>query len=320
MMRNRRRFVSAVLYFVPSLITASALAQYKPVTTVALPCESRFQDISPAGDQLYVPCPDHTVNLVSISSGAVLHTIPADPRVVGNLYSHDGSHLATALRDGTITVFPASGAARPVTFRTSERSSACAFSPDSNTLVIAPINDPGQVWDLRGTPHQVATLQQDFGGVNDCTFSPDGMLLVVADGDTVIRFYDTATWHLLHEYRGLKLETFKVTFTPDGKRILLGGADDHLTTLDLEASAARSLEKDTGDARDIAFFGTSGQAAILYSDGEGRAPPHISIWSLDSAKSTPLPSSQAFTGGGVVHGKLWMMTAKGKTLDIVEYQ
>jgi hypothetical protein len=70
----------------------------------------------------------------------------------------------------------------------------------------------------------------------------------------------------------------------------------------------------------ITFIGTSGQAIILYYDGEGRSPPHGSIWSLESGKSTPLPDEAKFTGGGVVRGKLWLMTAKGKTLDIVEYQ
>jgi WD40 repeat protein len=319
-MRNPRLFAYPVMCLAASLFSVTASAQYKPVATVTLPCESPFQSISPAGDQLYVPCPDHTVNLVSTSSGAVLHTIPADPRVVGYLYARDGNSLAIAQRDGTVAVFPASGSAKPVAFHTSPRAGLCSFSPDSAAIVVAPLDGPAQVWDLRNTPRQLATLQQDFGGVNDCTFSPDGKILVVADGDTVIRFYDTATWHLQHEYRGLKLETFNVTFTPDGKHVLLGGADDHFTTLDLTASEAKSLTKDRGVPEGISFFGSSGQAVIVYYDGEGRAPPHASIWSLDSGKSTPLPSGEKFTGGGVVHGNLWLLAAKGKTLDILEYQ
>jgi len=295
------------------------LAQYKPVTTVALPCESRYQEISPAGNQIYVHCHDHTLSLVNVGSGAILHSFPADLRIIGGLYSRDGSRIAIARWDGTVEVFPTSGSAEPTVFKSTARSSGCAFSPDSAHLVLAPINSPGQVWDIRGTPHQVATLQQDFGGVSDCTFSPDGKVLVVADGDTVVRFYDTATWRLLHEYRGLKLETFTVAFTPDGKHVVLGGADDHITKLDLAASDAQFLTKDTGVPSGITFIGTSGQAVILYYDGEGRAPPHGSIWSLDSGKSTPLPDEAKLTGGGVVNGKLWLMIAKGKTLNIVEF-
>jgi len=318
-MRNRRLLASVPCLSVFLFVT-SAAAQYKPVTTVALPCESRYQEISPAGDQIYVHCPDHTLSLVNVGSGAVLHSFPADLRIIGGLYSRDGSRIAIARWDGTVEVFPTSGSAEPTVFKSTARSSACAFSPDSVHLVLAPINSPGQVWDIRSTPRQVATLQQDFGGVSDCTFSPDGKLLVVADGDTVIRFYDTATWKLLHEYRGLKLETFTVKFTPDGRHVLLGGADNHFTKLDLAASDAQSLTKDTGVPAEVDFFGSSGQAAITYYDGEGHAPPHASIWSLDSGKSTPLPDEAKMTGGGVVHGKLWLMTAKGKSLDIVEYQ
>jgi len=120
-----------------------------------------------------------------------------------------------------------------------------------------------------------------------CAFSPDGTLLVTADGDTIIRFYDTSKWKMVHEYRGLTLETFTTAFTPDGKHVLLGGADDRITELDRMGTQLQRLPKDTGVTALIAPIGNSGQAIIAYFDGEGRAPDHQSFWKMASGESSP---------------------------------
>jgi len=146
-------------------------------------------------------------------------------------------------------------------------------------------------------------------------------LLVTADGDTVVRFYDTATWKMLHEYRGLTLETFTVAFTADGKRAVIGGPDDQITVLDsATGTELQKLPKDPDVVQQLLPFGNKGEALILYTDGDGKKPPHQSILNLNRAKSVPLTAERPLTGGGIVRGKLWVSSPRGNLLDIWIYE
>jgi len=294
----------------------------KPVATLPLPCESSQQMISPAGDQVALRCSDHTLRLVNIASGTTGHIFGKGERVTAFNYSRDGHWFGVGFWDGTVEVVASSGAAETKRWKgDTRRIETLEFLPDSSGIVIGALDRPGQIWALRGAPKQIAALHSDFAGLLACSFSPDGKLLVTSDGDTAIRFYDTATWQMLHAYRGLTLETFAVAFTADGKRAVIGGPDDRITLLDSATGA--ELQKLTKDA-DVVFqifpFGNDGQAAILYVDGDGRKPPHQSIWNVNTAKSIPLTGELPYTGGGIVGGKLWVSAPNGKVLEIWVYE
>lgn len=175
----------------------------------------------------------------------------------------------------------------------------------------------------------MADLQEDFGGLLACDLSPDGKLLVTADGDTAIRFYGTTTWRMVRENRGLLLETFAVAFADDGKRVLIGGPDDHITELDLSGTELRRLDKETDVIQRILTLSNQ-RAIVVYSDAEGRRPPHASFWDLETGKSSPLSIDSPPTGGGVVRrrkvwggsitaGTLWLTRATGNSLQVFEY-
>jgi WD40 repeat protein len=309
---------SIFLLAVASLAQPAKSLGMKSVATVSLPCESTFQMISPKGDQVALRCKDHTVRLVNVSSGMTARTFGAEPRIAGFNYSHDGRWFAVGFRDGTVEVAPTSGSAEAKRWKSDTRGiGALEFLPDSSGIVVAGLDRPGQIWDIRGTPKRLATLHSDFAGLLACSFSPDGKLLVTADGDTAIRFYDASTWKMLHEYRGLMLETFAVAFTADGRRVLVGGPDDHITALDAATGAElQKLSKDADVIVQISPFGSDGQAAILYFDGDGKRPEHQSIWNVNTARSVPLTAERPLTGGGIVGGKLWVSSANGNVLDI----
>jgi WD40 repeat protein len=313
---------SMFVLLVVSLAQPAKSLGMKPVTTVPLPCESHWQRISPAGDHVAVGCSDHTVRLMNLSSGKTEHTFGPEPRVWGVNYSHDGRWFGVGFGDGTVEVVPTSGSAEGKRWKSDTRGiGALEFLPDSSGIVVAASDRPGQIWDLRGTPKPLATLHSDFAGLTACSFSPDGKLLVTADGDTVIRFYDTATWKMWHEYRGVTLETFAVAFTTDGKRALIGGADDHITVLDPATGAElQKLSKDSDVIVRISPFGSDGQAAIHYFDSDGKRPEHESIWNVNTAKSVPLTVERPLSGGGVVNGKLWLSSTNEKVLDIWVYE
>ncbi len=313
---------SIFLLLIASLAQPAKSAGMKPVTTVPLPCESTFQMISPTGGQVALRCKDNTVLLVNVRSGTTEHSFAAEPSITGYNYSHDGRWFAVGFWDGTVEVVPTSGTAGAKRWKSdTHRIETLEFLPDSGGIVVGPLDRPGQIWDLRGSPKQLATLHSDFAGLLACSFSPDGKLLVTADGDTAIRFYDSSNWKMLHEYRGLTLESFGVAFTADGKRALIGGPDDRITVLDSATGAElQKLAKDTGVVARISPFGSDGQAAILYFDGDGGKPPHLSVWNVNNATSVPLSGERPLTGGGIVNGKLWLSSANGKVLDIWVYE
>ncbi len=300
----------------------AASAALKPVASVPLPCESRFQLISPAGDQVAAQCSDHTLRLVNVGSGTTQRTFDPSPRITQYNYSRDGRWFAVGLSDGTVEVVATSGTAESKRWKSDARHiETLEFLPDSSGIVVGATDRPGQIWDIRGTPKQVAALRADFAGLLACSFSPDGKLLATADGDTVIRFYNTATWQMVHEYRGLVLETFALAFTSDGKRAIVAGPDDRITVLDsATGTEMQKLPKDVDVIRQIFPFGREGQAILLYSDVDGKKPPHQLIWNVNTAKSEPLTAERPLSGGGIVGGKLWVCSPNGKVLDIWVYE
>jgi WD40 repeat protein len=313
---------SSVLLLLIVSLAQAASAGMKPAATVPLPCESPSQVISPTGDRVAVWCKDHTVRLMNLSSGTTERTFGPEPHVSEVNYSRDGRWLAVGFSDGTVEVVPTSGTAEGKRWKSDTRSiGALEFLPDSSGIVVAALDRPGQIWDLRRTPKQVAALHSDFAGLTACSFSPDGKLLVTADGDTAIRFYDASTWKMLHEYRGATLETFAVAFTIDGKRVLIGGPDDSVTVLDSATGAElQKLPKDADVIVQISPFGSDGQAAVSYFDVDGRRPEHQSIWNVNTAKSVPLAVERPPTGSAIVNGKLWLSSSNGKVLDIWVYE
>jgi WD40 repeat protein len=296
--------------------------QLKPVATVRLPCESQDQSVSPNGEQVAVRCADHSLQLLDVATGRAQRVFPAGDRVNDYSFSRDGRWFAVGLWDGTVEIMPASGSGEPQRWKASARRiDALEFIAESNRILVAGIDEPGQIWDLSGTPKVLAGLHSNFAGLIASAVSPDGKFLAAAFGDTMLRVYDTGTWMVAHEYRGLTLETFALTFTSDGQYLLAGGADDHISVIDLLSGAeAHRLGGEPGVVAGIIRLGDSGRAAALYYDADTVKPPHQVVWNLETLKAEPLTAERSLTGGGLVHDKLWVASATGTSLQIWEYQ
>jgi WD40 repeat protein len=303
----------------------TAFAASQPVANLQLPCESRFQILSPAGNQLAVVCPAHKLLVVDLPAGKQ----PRPLEVGGNVnldsatYSPDGRWLAVGFNEGSIELFSTQTLSSAKRWKAdAHRIDVLHFSPDGKWLFVGPVDSPGQVWDLRQTPTLLARVPVDFGGINAFALSPDGKLLVAAGDDTVVRWYDTTTWQRTLENRDFLLETFALAFTPDGKQLLAGGADSRITVLDAAtAKAVRQLPAQAGSyIVAIELLGNKQHAAALYLDDAGEKPPQGLLWDLADAKSTKLGSNTPPTCGGVVAGKLWMCSADKDTLRISQFE
>jgi len=297
----------------------STFGSSKPVAKVQLPCDSSYQDLSPSGTQLVVHCKDHSVHVVNVPEGTERRVFSADQHANSFLYSQDGSWLAVGFENGTVELVRGQGTAQSKRWKASSRRiDMLYFFPDGKTLVVGPVDSPAQIWELGDTPALRASLPFEFGGLNACAVSPDGKLLVAAGDDTVLRWYDTATWKKTLENREFLLETFALTFTPDGKHVLAGGADSRITVID--AATGREVRQFPPEAdSSVAFIDVLGDkqhVATVYFDNAGEKPPHELLWDIATAKSAALKTDVPLTCGAVVGGKLWVCSAEGKTLTM----
>ncbi len=298
----------------------SALAASKPIAKMQLPCPAYDQNLSPDGTQLVVNCRGFSMVVMSVPDGKTLRTIPAEQKPNASAYSADGKQLAIGYGDGAVEITSTTGSAPATRWQAGPRRiDLLTFLPDGKTLVVGPSDEPALVWSLAATPKLLATLPFEFGGASAAAVSPDGKQLVIAGGDTAVRFYDTATWQRTSENRDFLLETFALEFTPDGKQVLVGGADSRITVLDAAtAKQVRQLPPDNGSyIVGIAMMSDKHRTATVYVDDAGHKPPHAVVWDLASGKSSAL--NVAPTCGEKVAGKLWMCTTEGNTLAVSEW-
>lgn len=317
------RRLGVPLLVVLSAISAAAASQ--EVAKFQSPCQSHFQVLSPAGNQLAVMCPQHRIVLVDLPEGRQQRPLEVGEGV--NLdsatYSPDGRWLAIGSNDGSIELFATQASTPARRWKAdTHRVDVLRFSPDAKWLLVAPVDSPGQVWDVRQTPVLLAQVPVDFGGINAFALSPDGKRLVAAGDDTVIRWYDTATWKRTLENRDFLLETFALEFSADGSKVLAGGADSHITILDATtAKAVRQLPAQPGSyIVSLEMLGDQQHAAALYLDDAGSKPPHSLVWNIEDAKSTVLSFEAPPSCGAVVAGRLWVCYADQSTLRVSRYE
>jgi WD40 repeat protein len=315
-----RRLLAASFVF---LCAFSATGYSKPVTSMQLPCESQYQELSPTGNQLVVHCKDRSVHIFNVPEGTERRVFPAEQQANSFAFAQDGSWMAVGFVDGSVEVFPTRGTAQSKRWKpSSRRIDSLYFFPKGSRIAVGPVDSPAQVWDLADAPTQLASLPFEFGGMNACVVSPDEKLLVAAGDDTVVRWYDTATWQKTREFRGFLLETFALSFTPDGKTVLAAGADSRITLMDAAtAKPVRELPTEAGSyIVSVDLLGDSGQAATLYLDNAGKKPPHARIWDLGGAKFVAVKTDSPITCGAVVGSKLWVCGSDGKTLTMSQYE
>jgi WD40 repeat protein len=296
-------------------------AELKPIATVRLPCESPYQFVSPSGEQIAVRCTDHSIRLVDIATGREQHVFSSDDHVTEYSFSRDGRWFAVGLRDGSAEIVPTSGSGEPKRWKATTRGvSVIEFLADDNFILIAGNDEPGQIWDVSDIPKVRATLHSDFAGLTASAVSPDGKQLATAEGDTVLRVYDTSTWKTTREYPDLKLETFAIAFTDDGKSLLAGGVQDYISLFDLSSgNETHRLGGEVGSVIEIMPLDDNERAVTMYFN-EDTLKRHWAVWNLETLKTESLATEHPFTGGGIVRGKRWFASAAGKSLQIWEYQ
>ena len=165
-----------------------------------------------------------------LPSGEQASNRQAEDGVSALACSPDGEWLAVGKRDGSVVITDIAGKPARTLAVARQGINDLAFSPDGSLLAVNVADAPVQLWNpTQGT--LVAVLKTDFSGSTSMDFSSDSALLATADADTSIRIYNRYG-KLKATYSDLLLEPFAVSFMPDGKQVVIGGADSTLTILD----------------------------------------------------------------------------------------
>ena len=246
---------------------------------------------------------DGSIAVWRVASGEVVSKRPSDKSVRVLACSADAKQLAFGRSDGSVVIADIDGSIRRTLTLGTQRIDDLAFSPDSAVLAVAIHESPVQLWNpSRGV--RIAVLETDFSGTHGMDFSPDGARFATADLDTAVRIYDTSG-KLQAKYTGLLLEPFAVSFTPDSRQLMVGGADCTLTFLDAsDAHVVSTLPKQPDPVFAAAVL--PGEAALsLQIDAASLKRFTVLLWDLRTKTARELPiDGRAMVGAGVMANHL----------------
>jgi WD40 repeat protein len=180
-------------------------------------------------------------------------------QIMAVAFSPDGKRIASAGGglENTITVWNVESGAELMTLRGHEGwVGSVAFSPDGRRIASGSWDKTIKIWDAANGA-ELMTLRGHDHWLGDPSFSPDGGRIVSSSTNSTftngkIRVWDAATGEELMILSGHLGR--RATFSPDGKRIVLGGRDGAIKVWDASTGAeVMTLQGHNGKVWSAAF-------------------------------------------------------------------
>ncbi len=237
--------------------------------------------------------------------------LPHDGPVEHAVFSHDGTRVATASRDGTARLWNAATGAplgRPAKHEGPVL--RVRFSPDDTKLATASRDGTARVWDARtAKPGQLIPLDSP---VVDVAFDPNGRRILAAgeDGNCVLRDLETGRKRVLEHGAAV----LGAAFGPNGRHIATWGeakeADKENKVVRIwDATSLQELPapKHSGRVRHVAFHPDGERVLTASEDGTPR------LWNARTGKKQRLPAHCTGPGKCLLYGAFsgdgnWMVT------------
>jgi WD40 repeat protein len=181
----------------------------------------RAAAFSPDGKWLAVASQDNTLRILNGETGKELLKIEVGALWdVRNLaFRPDGRAVACPSRDGVKVFDPGTGKLIHELQGKQHTVESVDYSPNGQYLVSAGRDTTVKIWDAK-TGELLQTLKGHSFGVEGASFSPDGQRLVSIGGE--LKLWDVPSGQEVLNFP--RYSGYCVTFSPDGRRIAIGGA------------------------------------------------------------------------------------------------
>ena len=231
---------------------------------------------SPDGQTLAWALEDFTIQLVQVSDGKILHSMPGHTNMITKLlFSPGGDKLFSASADGYVRIWDPQGEALDA-LMVGPEVEGLGISSDGTQLATVPFDGPVELWDLTES-RKIKALGGTGGFItSDPVFSPDGKYLAadLASGLYLWQLSDgKSLWDDLKN-------SMAITYSPDGRFLAYGLiADDSKISIASPdgAQIIRTLEGIHGPVWGLIFSPDSSMLAA--TDGN-----EIWIWQAEDGK------------------------------------
>ena len=237
----------------------------------------------PDGKSVVSGSADHTIRIWDMKSGKQRHQfIGHDEEVTSLAVSADGSTLASASEDWTIRLWDVKSRKAIRLLRGHESSVlSVAFLRDARTLLSLGKDRILRVWSV-STGNELRKLRSaDHAIPQVLAVSPDNTLLALGGHDTLIHFWDLATWNeKCIAPAGHEGTLQAAIFSQDEKTILTVGKDATFRTWNSSTSEQCSVVR-LGSAN--AYF-LSPDAQLIASNGLSSDDHSLRLWEAKTGK------------------------------------
>lgn len=219
------------------------------------------------------------IHVWQLPSGAQVASWKSGAPVSAVACSFDGRWLAIGHEDGSVEIADAGGKLARIFAVAHAEVDSVAFAPDGSLLAVSTHENPVQLWNPE-TGMRIAELRTDFSGSRSVDFAPDSSLVATADADTAVRIYDRSG-KLTSSYTGLLLEPFAISFRPNGKEIVVGGADCTLSILSAaDGRVIRRLPKSPDPIFNAVVLPDGGRVLSVHLDAATIQSYSVMLWNL----------------------------------------